>query len=391
VKPAALMISPEAPYPLDGGGALRTASLLHYLGARYDLDLIVFRHPGQTILEFLPEGLLRNVKTIDLRLHQNDALSRAVRNAGRLLKRRPPLFDRFSGYDAEIREFIGGRSYDVGVLEHFWCASYLPLLRQSCRRAVLDLHNVESAWHAGCAVAAKFPRSLIHRLFEQSALRQEHRWLTSCDLALAASAEDAWRVRTICPGLAVCVYPNAIPSRNVIPGEPDFAIAFSGNMEYEPNRTALAFFLGSIWPLLKKRFPELIFRVIGKNPQAVAAEVHGRDGVECIGPVEDTFPHLSRAMVSVAPLLSGSGTRLKIIEAWAAERPVVSTPIGAEGLGAENGESILLASEPGEFANLVGELLTDTAVRQKIAKSGRAQYERNFTWNAAWEALSGSL
>jgi glycosyltransferase involved in cell wall biosynthesis len=334
---------------------------------------------------------VRDAHTIELQSHRNDIVTRTARNVGRIARGSPPLVDRFSGYDAEIERIIGQRCYEVGVLEHFWSVSYQPLLRKSCRRTVIDLHNVESAWHAGCAAAGSFPHSLIHRLFEHAAVRQENRWLKSYDLALTASDQDKERVRAISPGIPVCVYPNAIPWRDVIPGEPDFAVAFSGNMEYEPNRTAIAFFLRSVWPILKKAFPELVFRIIGKNPRAIAEEVRGVEGVECSGPLPDTFPYLSRAMVCVAPLVSGSGTRLKIIEAWAAARPVVATPVGAEGLDAVDGETILLASEPEKFAELVVELLGNPLVRQKIAISGRRHFERNFTWNAAWTTLSGSL
>jgi glycosyltransferase involved in cell wall biosynthesis len=228
---------------------------------------------------------------------------------------------------------------------------------------------------------------LVHQCFRHAAARQEKFWLKHCDLALVTSVEDALRVREIASGTPVCVYPNAIPLRSVISCETDFSIAFSGNLEYEPNRVGLHYFLSRIWPSLKQRFPALTFRIIGKNPHAIESEISGLASVECTGAVEDTFKHLSRSMIAIAPLLSGSGTRLKIIEAWAACRAVVSTSIGAEGLGAHHGESVLIADTPQDFVTAVGNLLTDDKLRQKIAAKGREQYEHKFTWPIAWKAL----
>jgi glycosyltransferase involved in cell wall biosynthesis len=381
------MISPEAPYPLDGGGALRTASLLQFLSSHYDVELIAFRHPGQQVAEMLPAGLVRHTQTVALRPHKNNLTARAARNAIRIIRLKPPLLDRFSGYEQEIERLLQGSTYDVAVLEHFWCAPYLPLAKRHARRAILNLHNIESAWHQSCADAGSYGRSLVHQCFQHAASRQERRFLTRSDLTLVASEEDAQRVREIAPTTRVCVYPNAIPWRDVINCETEFSIAFSGNLEYEPNRVGLHYFLSRIWPALKTRFPALTFRIIGKNAYAIESDVAGLESVECTGAVEDTFGWLSKSMVAVAPLLSGSGTRLKIIEAWAAQRAVVSTSIGAEGLGGTDGQSLLLADSPRDFIKAVGSLLTDDKVRQSIARKGREEYERKFTWPMAWKAL----
>ncbi len=381
------MISPEAPYPLDGGGALRTASLLHYLGAHYDVQLIVFQHPGQHTEGMLPAGLVSRYSPIPLVPHRNDLLSKSLRNAARIVQMRPPLPDRFSGYDAAIEQAIDEQHFDVAVLEHFWSASYLPLVKRSSRLTVLDLHNIESEWHRSCAAAGGFLRGQVHTRFARAALKIEKELLPLSDLILTTSAEDADRVRRISPGTRVVVYPNSLPARHSLPGDGEFAIAFSGNLEYEPNRTALAWALKEIWPPLRARYPQLVFEIIGKNSDSVPKDLREVSGTQYSGPVENVEPFLARARVCIAPLLSGSGTRLKIIEAWAARRAVVSTSIGAEGLGAVTGRSILLADSATAFVEAVSQLLDDVELRQKIARGGRERYERIFTWNASWNAL----
>jgi hypothetical protein len=142
-KPAALVLSPESPLPVMGGGALRTASLLYYLSSRYDVDLLVFRQPGSPDpREALPAGLLRSVAVLDLPPNGRDFRARAFRNASRVLRRVSPLVDRYAGFGPAVLGAFPGRTYDLGIVEHSWAAPYLEQLAPRCRRTVLNLHNV---------------------------------------------------------------------------------------------------------------------------------------------------------------------------------------------------------------------------------------------------------
>jgi glycosyltransferase involved in cell wall biosynthesis len=130
-----------------------------------------------------------------------------------------------------------------------------------------------------------------------------------------------------------------------------------------------------------------VWRLVGKNPQAVEKFTRGDARIELSGPVDDAITELARAKVALVPLLAGSGTRFKIIEAWAAGVPVVSTPLGAEGLPARDGEHLLVAGDARGFQEAVSALLADPALRDRIGRAGRYLYECEFTWNAAWKAL----
>src|SRR5215470_11675405 len=119
------MLAPETPYPIAGGGALRTASLLHYLAPRYDVDLIVFRQPGAPDpARDLPPCLVRSAVTLELPANGRSLAARAWRNASRVARRVPPLVDRFSGFGEALARAVAGRRYEVAVVEHFWCAPY---------------------------------------------------------------------------------------------------------------------------------------------------------------------------------------------------------------------------------------------------------------------------
>ena len=385
----ALVISPEAPYPTVGGGALRTASLLEYLTPRYRVDLIVFREPGApNPLRAIPDGKFRDVHVLDLPAHSRHRTARLARNLRRVALGRPPLNDRFEGFVPAVTEWLRDREYELAIIEHFWCAGYATAVRPRARRLVLDLHNVESELYRRLAESESLPLRLVFRRFAECCRRLEREWLPAFDLILTASREDAERIRDVAPGAIVAVYPNAIPRVDPPCVPEQEVIAFSGNLEYQPNVGAVRFFRRAIWPLLRARRPHLVWRVIGKNPHAVAGYLRGDARIELVGPVEDAVRALAEARVVVVPLLAASGTRFKILEAWAARRAVVSTTLGAEGLGARDGEHLVLADDPEAFAQAVLDLLDSPERRRALGEAGRKLYEERFSWPAAWEQLS---
>jgi len=387
-KPSALFLSPEAPYPIAGGGSLRSASLLEYLARRYDVDVIVFRQPGAPDpAGLIPNRLTRSVTVLDLPAHRRSLAARALRNAGRVVRRVPPLVDRFAGFSAAFARAVGGGHYDIGVIEHSWCAPYLEQLSPVCSRTVLDLHNVESVLHARCAATEGGATAAAHRVFQGVSEKLERALLPRFSLVLATSQADAKIVRTIAPHATVAIYPNALPAKALPEAGDEEAVVFSGNMEYHPNFTAVRFFRREIWPQLRERWPRLVWRLVGSNPAAVRRFTEGDERIEVAGSVPDAVSELARSRVAVVPLLSGSGTRLKILEAWAAGLPVVSTTLGAEGLPLRDGETGLLADGAEAFVDAVTRLLTCKELRYRIGTAGRVLLEKEFTWETAWKKL----
>lgn len=387
-RPTALLLAPETPYPTAGGGALRSAALLEYLSARYELDVVVFRQPGAPDPLRTPlRKQARRVGVIDLPLHHRDTTARVARNLARLWRGVPPLTDRFSGFEKTLGAFLRDHRYDISLIEHFWCAGYHGLLKRHSKRVILDLHNIESVLHARCAAAERWPLSVVHRRFHRACRTLEQSWLPEFSLLLVASEQDASLVREISPEARPGVYPNTIPAVPVPQRTEEDVIAFSANMEYHPNTVAVRFFRRQIWPLLRQQWPGLVWALIGKNPEAVRKYVGGDPRIRLVGPVDDAVAALANAKVAVAPLLTGSGTRIKILEAWAAATPVVSTSLGAEGLPAVDGEHVLIADDPVEFARATSSLLASPERREQLGGAGRLLYENGFTWKAGWENL----
>jgi glycosyltransferase involved in cell wall biosynthesis len=368
-----------------GGGAQRIASLMEYAahhGAAVDLLTFAPCSP--------PPGAVDRCWHIPLPANGRSLPARVLRNAGRFVRGVPPLIDRLSGFESQIAAALQGQRYDVIFVEHFWLGPYVDLLRSFGESVICDLHNVESEFFHSLSRAEAWPGSLAHRRFAGLSEQLERRYLPRYSRALVTSERDAERVAGLAPGLPVTVFPNTIPWRLLPQGSRERVVVFSGNLEYHPNQQAVAWFGREIWPGLRKDDAGLRWRLIGMNPEAVRGSVAGLDRVELTGAVEDAVAEIAKGAVAVVPLLAGSGTRVKILEAWAAGTPVVSTRIGAEGLPGRDGEHFLLADSAPEFLAAVQRLLQDEALATKLRATGRLLYEETFHRSAAWKHLDRS-
>jgi glycosyltransferase involved in cell wall biosynthesis len=271
----------------------------------------------------------------------------------------------------------------LAVIEHFWCASYAATLRPRVGRLVLDLHNIESQLAETHAASIHGLARAAQQRFARMYRDLEHEWLPRFDTLLVTSEAD--RARLVHPDIRV--FPNAIPNVALPKLCERPAVVFSGNLEYHPNIEAVRWIARELQPQLAARIPGAEWRLIGRNPHAVEPLLRGRPGITLVGPVDDAIGSIAEARVCAVPLLSGSGTRFKILEAWAAGRAVVSTSIGAEGLGAIHGEHLLIADTASEFVDAIARLWTDQDLRQRLGTAGRALYEQRFTWDAAGRQL----
>jgi glycosyltransferase involved in cell wall biosynthesis len=208
---------------------------------------------------------------------------------------------------------------------------------------------------------------------------------------LATSCNDAKLVRAIATDAKVTVYPNALPLIVPPPRTDRLEIIFSGNLEYAPNIAAVRFFHRHVWPALQSRWPGLRWKILGKNPGPFRDLSANDPSIEITGFVEDAVAVIAQSQVAIVPVLAGSGTRIKILEAWAARTPVVSTTLGAQGLECRDREHLLLADDPESFITAVSELLALPDDRARIGAAGRRLYEERYTWQAAWKALDSAL
>jgi glycosyltransferase involved in cell wall biosynthesis len=212
-------------------------------------------------------------------------------------------------------------------------------------------------------------------------------------LVLASSEVDRELLERLCRDVDVAVVPNVVDAEACRPqaetGAP--VVLYQGGMDWHPNRDAVAFFAARVWPRLRARAPHAVFRVAGRAPDARFRRRMEAAGVQFAGRVPDMRVEIARAAVCVVPLRIGSGTRLKILEAAAMGKPVVSTRLGAEGLDFADGREILLADEPAELARLTAELLADAPRRRALGSAARRRVEALYSQPVLRRALRAAL
>jgi glycosyltransferase involved in cell wall biosynthesis len=384
-EPSVLILTPEPPWPLHGGGAFRIASLVHYFARHAAVDLILFSEKSRPAV--LPAGLVRSQKVIPLPVHDKSPLSRYLRNARRAIHGVPPLIDRLAGFGDELNALLAGSHYDLGIVEHFWAAPYLPQIARVCEKTVLDLHNIESVLHARSAATASGLMAAGHARFAGRSRAYEADLLPRFSLVLTTSKSDAATAQQIAPTARVVIYPNALPATTAPTEAEEPVVVFSGNFEYHPNIDAVAWLVSEVWPEVHRRCPDLRLRLVGRGDEFIRRLLPSGMEIETTGPVEDARSAIARARIVIAPLRSGSGTRVKILEAWAAARPVVATSLAAEGLDCRDNEHLVIANTSQDYGTSIAQLNADPSRRAELAVHGRRLFEERYTWPAAWKLL----
>jgi glycosyltransferase involved in cell wall biosynthesis len=393
----ALMISPEFPYPLTSGGTQRTFHILEAVAQSYELDLLTFaEHPPSEGWEAL-ERLCAHVQVIALPPHSKKLGAFLGRNLWRAIRGVNPLMDRFSDPPVRrgVREWLRQHRYDLILVEHSWIAHYIEEIKASHNRdamMVLDAHNVESdLWQQYYEQPERWWYKPVLYRYRHSAWQYEAKYLHQFDLVLAVSESNAKNISRLAPDTRVALVPNGIEvanrDANLQSGHRSPVIGFIGSLEYPPNQLGLQWFLTEVWPPIKARVSDARLLIIGRGE---AKKLHrlcqADERIRLAGFVPALAPHLNCMAVMIAPLRHGSGTRIKILEAWAHGIAVVSTSRGAEGLDYTHLDNIWIADSAADFATAVVYLLSDRETRDRLGQAARQRVQQ-YAWPVIQEHL----
>jgi sugar transferase (PEP-CTERM/EpsH1 system associated) len=372
--------------PLDTGGKTRSFQILKDLARRHEITLYTFyrREPQDGHAEL--RDLFARVVTTALPLPEPRSLAEYLQYARLLLAGRPATMHKYYSYPQVRRDFaalMDSQVFDVLVCDFIYPAGIVDWSRPSPK--ILFTHNVEGqVWARQARVTTSPARKLACRLEARALLRAEERYARLADRVLTVSAADrAFFTRFVDPR-RTAVIPTGVDVEyfrpDGVPEQPN-CIVFTGSMDWLPNEDAVRHFVAQVLPLVRRAVPDVQFWAVGRRP-AQALRALESETVHLSGTVADIRPYLERGAVCVVPLRSGSGTRIKIFEAMAMRKPVVSTTLGAEGLPVTHGKDIHLADSPEDFARAVVELLADPARRRRLGDGARELVERNHSWAA---------
>jgi glycosyltransferase involved in cell wall biosynthesis len=257
---------------------------------------------------------------------------------------------------------------------------------------VLGLENLSWAYHERrAASAAGAAGRRFHAVEARRFARFDRQWLAAYDLLLAMSRDDHRALARLTPTPAAVV-PNGVDTRALtaspLPAEP--VMLYTGSFGYPPNAEGLEWLLREVWPRIRARVPAARLLVVGPGVPPRLAALAGPE-VELGGFVERMQPWFDRARLVLVPILSGAGTRLKVLDGLASGRPLVSTSMGAEGVDVRDGAEALIADGPDRFADAAVQVLGDPALAERLGAAGRLLAERAYDWDVIGAHLSDLL
>lgn len=404
-----LFLTKHLPYPPLGGAAIRNwqnISLLSRLGpvATFSIDTDSERSDN------LPSEIISEITTADtIALNDLDAQrswrDRLFRKLWQLRRYGHPLADRYFTFAHQVRlqQMLETFCPDLVVFEEPWTHQYLPIVQRYGCRTVYDAHNIESCLgkavyeangsaapscgvtSSGAISSTAQSKADWHAI--QKLAEIERRLIEQCDQTWVCSAEEIPLLRRLTSAaVSPAIIPNGIEvdsyDLGVAEREP-YTIIFTATFLHPPNAIAAEQLITQIYPRLKQRYPDCQLWLVGRFPTDLMQQAASCDrNIIVTGAVADVRPYLARASAMVVPLYQGGGTRLKILEAFAAGCPVVSTEKGAEGLAYQRDEHLLVANTADELAAAIEHLWRDRPLVRHLVQSAHRLVADEYSWKA---------
>ena len=396
-----LILTPQLPYPPQQGTSLRNFHIIRGLAERHKITLLSFLENNQTDDPAAIEPLLAlcDVHTVPV-----PTRSTAQRLWQLVSTRRPDMAHRLYSeqFAAELRRLLAANQFDTIQVEGIELARYMEIVRavSQASKIVFDDHNAEAELQRRNFLtdlgnpqrwlAAAYSWVQVGRLrrFERWAMETAHgiTAVSNTDKLVLEKLLNRTRINTD-KHRSIVAIPNCIdvlelqdlvglgkPTRSL-----EHDLVFMGKMDYRPNVDAVLWFVDEVWPEIVAHKPDATFAIVGQKPHDRLERLRDVSGITLTGWVDSVTPYLVGARVFIMPFRIGSGTRLKLIEAMAVGKAIVSTPIGAEGFPVENGRELLLAETAAEMATAVLHLLNHPHQRDRLGQNAR-QFAQQYDW-----------
>jgi len=380
------MLASTFPFPAVSGVDMRNAQLLRQISSRHDVTLLTYARPeDQPHIEEMAGSMAIEVVT---RPPERRSVKRMaqLRSLGSRLPfaclslRSKEMQDAIDRLTAATRFDLIHIESSTMSLFHF--PEGVPKL--------IDEHNIEYELYARLY---RGERSRLRRLFngiEFLRMRRFERnsWRQAQACSVTSDRETPV-ISAAAPRTPTAVVPNGVDLDYFAQFRGETTprtVAFVGVLNYRPNFDAASFLVHEIWPLVLAECPDAQLKIIGSTPEREALSLRS-PGVEVTGRVPDVRPYLHQASVVAAPIRMGGGTRLKVVEALALGKAMVSTSLGSEGIAARDREHLLIADDAASFAARILELFEDASLRERLGVAARALAEDRYSWDVAGDRL----
>jgi polysaccharide biosynthesis protein PslH len=387
-----LWVKADKLLPVENGGNIRTYHVLRYLATRHELTFYSY-YAGKADAEYEGELQRQLPGSVAVCTGKNElsGVARGLDYAAHLGAAAPYAVSRFAhdGVREQLAAWFREERFDVAVCDFLDAAVNFP--EQLNIPSVLFQHNVESEiWRRHAKTASNPAKKMMYGRefkkmlrYERNAVRRFQHVIavSENDRALMAQWVEADRVTVVPTGVDLAQYSPA----QVKPAQATASalVSFVGAMDWEPNVDGVEYFCSEVWPAILAEVPGAKLRIVGRNPVR-RVEKWASESIEVTGRVPSVIEHLRESAVVIVPLRIGGGTRLKIYEAMAAGKAVVSTTVGAEGLDVQHGRDIMLADDARTFSEAVIMLLRDRELRRRYERAA-AETAARYDWPAIGE------
>ena len=388
-----LFLSPRQPLPVRSGAKLREYHFLRALGGAAEVTYLYFADPGTEPLTIQDLPFCRKVAAVP-----KPGAYGVLKNIQGILGRWPlPILNYTSaGMSAAVDRAVSDTCFDFVHLDSIHMIRYAvaAAARNGRIKAVYNWHNIESeAMRRFSDTTTSRPKKWYAAQTARKLKDCENEILQSAYGHIVCSERERVQLAALVPSANVAVVENGVDtSYFALQGEraQNPRIVFVGAMDYFPNADGATFFAKQIWPRVRNSLPNAELTIVGANPGADVMALNDLAGVRVTGMVPDVRPFYLGALAAVAPLRTGGGTRLKILEAVAAGVPVVSTPLGAEGLDLNDGEHILLAraDDVNSWVAHLTRLAESADLRSQLTANALAVVQSRYDWQVLGSRLA---
>jgi len=381
--------------PVDTGGKIRSQNILRHLARSHSVTLLTYYGGSKdSAYEMEIAREFPGAVTIYTAALDGTSVAQSLDYVRRVFQTAPFAVSKFTHPEVqrlvaswiEVKTTTGktveDQKFDVAVCDFLSASRNFP--EKSATPTVLFQHNVETAlWKRLAETESNPAKRAAYKMEVRKMASYERAALRRFDHIIAVSEHDCEQMLVIEPTCDISVVPTGVDTKTYTVTSPSTSdpprIVFLGSMDWEPNIDAVTYFCRDIFPRVCDQFPSVRFQIVGRNPNASIKQLASKS-VEVTGTVSSVVEYLRDATVVVVPLRIGGGTRLKIFEAMATGRAVVSTSIGAEGLAVQNGRDLILADDAAIFADAVIRLLSDAALRRRYEQAA-AQLAAQYDWS----------
>lgn len=392
-----LFLSQIVPYPPHGGVLQRGYNIVREIAKNHDVHLLAFVHPeiltSQALIDESRRELGKLCKTMDYfplwpkksLLHKFAALAMGGLYQGPFSE----LAHRSAGFRDRMRELLVEQGIDLVHYDTIGLARYKKYAPDT--PSVITHHNIESNLMARRSqversAAARWYVARQARLLRGSEANESKHF----DCNVMMSATDEADLKKMAPSVHTAIVPNGVDTEYFQPSDAavEPAIIYTGGMNMFANEDAVLYLLQEMWAAIKQSVPGVHFYVIGQDPTKEILEIARND--ECVtvtGFVEDIRPYVARSAVYVVPIRVGGGTRLKVLDALAQGKAIVSTSVGCEGISVTDGVNIRIEDEPREFVRRTVELLNDPDTRRTLGVQARQLAVGEYSWEKIGRVL----